>query len=775
MSPNCKQCQQPLPADAPEGLCPACLARVALGIEPGTPATIDVNPMAEAAADVSELSIGQVRYFGDYELLEEIARGGMGVVYKARQASLNRVVAVKMILAGQLASEAEVKRFRTEAEAAAQLQHPNIVAIHEVGEHQGQNYFSMDFVAGMSLAARLGDEPLAIGEAARLMKTIAEAVHFAHGRGVVHRDLKPANVLLDEFGQPRITDFGLAKRLDRGDQLTASGAMLGTPDYMSPEQAAGRHDLIGPAGDVFSLGAMLYEMITGGVPFRGSNLAETLSHIIHDEPAPPSRLNPRVPPDLETICLACLEKRPDRRYATAGALARDLGRFLNHEAISARALGTPRKVSRWLMSHAQILAALVSVAMLALVWLGYGLWTENRVLAWEVKHPTEMKLSTESNIPIQWPKTTRFRGLAIFLVFFTLAVQFELSKRTRRRVLTGRFISPRVLAAFGLVGLAGATWGVYLGAAGIETWLWAGHNLPIAQTAMAAGRAAKANLDKLSESSREWIQKNLEQTKLVSKLTQRFPELATNKILFQNAITEAVIESTKMAQISSNMLQIVTQETAAQQKWLELMPSFNLLQLQVKSLEEDDSVAALVFLLFFATIAVWRNAALVLNASREHRFAFYPSAEAEEAALSHASMEQRMAAEQERRSLKNARRTILVFSIGIFVFPYFYCASDEQISTKLVFVLGAASAFALAWIASLLSWRGSSRWNALNRVLLVVSALGSVAALLRGPVSLMERGILFGAVDGAVLGLFLRWLNTKDVEVPKPDGDAQRE
>ena len=191
-----------------------------------------------------------------------------------------------MILAGQLASEAEVKRFRTEAEAAAQLQHPNIVAIHEVGEHLGQHYFSMDFVVGTSLAARLGSEPLPIGEAVRWMKTIAEAVRFAHQRGIVHRDLKPANVLMDEFDQPRITDFGLAKRLDRAESMTASGTILGTPNYMSPEQAAGRQDMIGPAGDVFSLGAMLYETITGRVPFHGSNLAETLSNILRKAPRP---------------------------------------------------------------------------------------------------------------------------------------------------------------------------------------------------------------------------------------------------------------------------------------------------------------------------------------------------------------------------------------------------------------------------------------------------------------------------------------------------------
>jgi eukaryotic-like serine/threonine-protein kinase len=279
---------------------------------PSAPQTININALAEVAQGPVPSLQGGTQLFGDYELLAEIARGGMGVVYKARQISLNRIVAVKMILAGQLAGEAEVKRFRSEAEAAAQLHHPNIVAIHEVGEHEGHHYFSMNLVVGIGLDSRLGSGPLPIGEAVGLVKTIAEAVHFAHGRGIVHRDLKPANVLLDEFGQPRITDFGVAKRLERAESMTMAGAMLGTPDYMSPEQAAGRHDIAGPPCDIFSLGAMLYQLITGRVPFRGSNLAETLSNILKKEPVPPSRVNPRVPADLETICLKCLEK-PWRR------------------------------------------------------------------------------------------------------------------------------------------------------------------------------------------------------------------------------------------------------------------------------------------------------------------------------------------------------------------------------------------------------------------------------------------------------------------------------
>ena len=332
----------------------------------------------------------------------------------------------------------------------------------------------MDFVAGKSLADRLG-EGISIAEAARLMKSIAEAVHFAHQRGIVHRDLKPANVLLDEFGQPRITDFGLAKRLDRGEQLTVSGAVLGTPDYMSPEQAAGRQDMSGPASDVFSLGAMLYAMITGRVPFRGANLAELLSHILQDEPERPSRLNPRVPPDLETICLKCLEKRPDRRYASADALAKDLGRFLDHEAISARPVGRSRQVSRWFVGHPQLLAALASGVLLGLVWLVYGLWTENRILAWEKDHSPTVK-------PASYLLGSEGQALlwTVSLLSIMSALQRLLNRKIRQRVLTGRFIAPWMLNAVGLAGVVGIAWSVYLGAAGIESWRWAVHALPLA-------------------------------------------------------------------------------------------------------------------------------------------------------------------------------------------------------------------------------------------------------------------------------------------------------
>ncbi len=269
----------------------------------------------------------KVAYFGDYELLEEIARGGMGVVYKARQMSLNRPVALKMILAGEWATPEARQRFRAEAEAAANLQHPNIVAIHEVGEHEGQQYFSMDFVAGKNLAELVRGNPLSAERVASYVKTIAEAVHFAHQRGILHRDLKPQNVLIDADDRPRITDFGLAKRVETDSGLTRTGDVLGSPSYMPPEQASSRPDELGPPSDVYSLGAILYELLTGRPPFRGVTPLETLCQVIQSPPVSPRKLNPDVPQDLETICLKCLEKRPQQRYHSRASWRRSWADF----------------------------------------------------------------------------------------------------------------------------------------------------------------------------------------------------------------------------------------------------------------------------------------------------------------------------------------------------------------------------------------------------------------------------------------------------------------
>src|SRR5262245_54037249 len=268
------------------------------------------------------------RTFGDYELLAEIARGGMGVVYQARQISLNRVVALKMILAGRLASATEVQRFQQEAEAAAGLDHPNILPIYEVGEHDGQRFFSMKLVTGGSLADRLAASPRPDGRGlVEHLARVAGAVHYAHQRGVLHRDLKPANILLDGDGTPYVTDFGLAKKVEADSSLTQSGAIVGTPSYMAPEQARGERQIT-TAADIYALGALLYEVLAGQPPFRGDNLAQTLRQVEEQDPTPPTRINPAAEADLEAVALKCLEKDPARRYPSAADFADELGRWL---------------------------------------------------------------------------------------------------------------------------------------------------------------------------------------------------------------------------------------------------------------------------------------------------------------------------------------------------------------------------------------------------------------------------------------------------------------
>jgi WD40 repeat protein/tRNA A-37 threonylcarbamoyl transferase component Bud32 len=305
--------------------------------------------------------------FDDYQLHEEIARGGMGVVYRATQLSLHRTVALKMILAGRLASGADVERFRREAEAAAGLDHPNVVPIYEVGEHDGLPYFSMKLMEGGDLTqhvARFRDDPRG---AAELVAAIADAVHHAHQRGIFHRDLKPRNILLDHLGRPQVTDFGLAKRVEGEHELTMSGAVLGTASYMAPEQA--RADkTITTAVDVYSLGAILYELLTGQPPFRAPTAAETLLNVLEQEPQRPRSLNPRINRDLETICLKCLEKPPERRYGSAQALAEDLRRWLDGRPIAARPVGRAERFWRWCGRNSWLAlsmsAAAVAVALL---------------------------------------------------------------------------------------------------------------------------------------------------------------------------------------------------------------------------------------------------------------------------------------------------------------------------------------------------------------------------------------------------------------------------
>jgi serine/threonine protein kinase len=359
---TCAKCGAELAGVALGNLCPACVAPLAFGM-----------------ASLHAPALHTLPTFDGYELLEEIGRGGMGVVFKARQTRLNRIVAVKTILAGPLAGPVELRRLRAEAEAAAGLQHPNIVAIHEVGERDGLPYFSMEYVEGQTLAQLVRTGPLPARRAAAYLKALSKAVHYAHQAGILHRDLKPANVLIDRLDQPRITDFGLAKRIaiesETGaaaqSQLTITGQVLGTPNFMAPEQAAAIPGGPGLPADVYSLGAILYFLLTGQPPFSGRTPAETLAAVLHSPPVPPRGLNRDVPRDLETICLKCLEKEPRRRYASAQELAEDLGRFLADEPILARPVGRVQRTWRWCRRYPAVssltLSLVITVATFSLV------------------------------------------------------------------------------------------------------------------------------------------------------------------------------------------------------------------------------------------------------------------------------------------------------------------------------------------------------------------------------------------------------------------------
>jgi serine/threonine protein kinase/WD40 repeat protein len=365
---TCAGCGRPLPADALGGICPRCLLGA---LDHDSPTVgLDARSGPELSASEALLTDSQQRQFGDYELMEEIARGGMGVVYKARQRSLDRIVAVKMGLSGRFASRSVAERFKAEAISAAVLRHPNIVAVHEVGVQEGQHFFSMDFVEGQNLAELVGNRPLPPKTAARYVKQIAEAIQYAHDQGILHRDLKPSNILIDSAtDEPRVTDFGLAKRLDSESSLTLTGQVLGSPNFMPPEQAGAGHGKVGWHSDVYGLGAILYYLLTARAPFQGESLPALVNEVVNTEPVPPRLLSPTVPCDLENICLKCLEKEPTRRYSTAKELADELARFLQNEPVRARPVNPTEKLWRWCRRKPAIATLAATVLALILVVL----------------------------------------------------------------------------------------------------------------------------------------------------------------------------------------------------------------------------------------------------------------------------------------------------------------------------------------------------------------------------------------------------------------------
>ncbi|MCZ7641067.1 MAG: serine/threonine-protein kinase [Verrucomicrobia bacterium] len=380
-------------------LCPVCLLDACLAAAPtagGEPAEI---PDEETALAVPE----HLRRFGDYELIEELGRGAMGLVYRARQWSLGREVAVKFLLAGPLASTEMTERFHREAVAAGALQHPNIVAVHEAGVHQGQHYLVMDYVPGSSLAqlisdlgSRLSDFPRCV----RWMRTMSRAVHYAHEHGILHRDLKPSNVLIDADDQPHIMDFGLARSLIADSCLTRSDQVLGSPCYLPPEQAGGRRAAVGRSSDVYALGAMLYHLVTGRPPFVGESPAEVIRAVLETEPVRPRLVNPRVPRDLEILCLKCLEKEPARRYVTAAELADDLERFLNNEPIRARPVGFAGRAWRWSRRKPALAVSLAACAFLLLAG-GFGVVTQWRRAEIESQRQRRFAYAADMNLAQQ--------------------------------------------------------------------------------------------------------------------------------------------------------------------------------------------------------------------------------------------------------------------------------------------------------------------------------------------------------------------------------------
>src|SRR5438105_4951563 len=380
----CRKCGAEIFADAPEGLCTACLFETGLDLlaRPSVAPGDDCAPVenvessdANAALRVKKAPrpAKTLANFGDYELLEEIGRGGQGVVYRAHQKSLNRTVALKVIGLGHWATQAHLKRFRLEAEAAASLEHPGIVPIHEVGERDGSCYFSMKFIEGGQLDEMVRHEPMPIRRAVELIAKVARTIHYAHERGILHRDVKPGNILLDAKGEPHLTDFGLARLVETESTVTRTMEVLGTPSYMAPEQAVGNNAQLTSATDVYGLGAVLYQLLTGHPPFAGGTTYETMKLLLDTEPRQPRLLNPKIDRDVSTICLKCLEKDPQCRYSSSLALAEDLEHWLKHEPIRARRTGIVIRGSKWVRRNPTT-ALLFALSLAFAATLGVIIW-----------------------------------------------------------------------------------------------------------------------------------------------------------------------------------------------------------------------------------------------------------------------------------------------------------------------------------------------------------------------------------------------------------------
>ncbi|MGO9467096.1 MAG: protein kinase domain-containing protein [Isosphaeraceae bacterium] len=439
----------------------ASAANPAGATEPATPGAGPVPPASPASApqartislvptDESQ-DFTKIGSIGDYDLIEEIARGGMGVVYRARHRSLKRVVALKMILSGQMASAQERERFRREAELAANLDHPHIVPIYEVDEDQGHCFFSMKLVDGASLSKQAGRYKTDAAAGAQLVLTLARAVHHAHGQGFLHCDLKPSNVLLDQHGAPYLTDFGLARRTGADSSLSGSGAIFGTPSYMAPEQATGTRASLGPATDVYGLGAILYELLTGRPPFRADTVMETVVQVLERDPTPPRELRRDIPQELESICLKCLEKSPRDRYPSAQALADELDGYLHGEGIAAT--GIIPRLRRWNRREPELVARLGGLLIVAIM-TQYNYLFVTKTPSFRLHYTVQAVLAlwASSAILFQYLMRAGQRSQGV-LVFWSaadilfLTIELELLDRFESTLLVGY---PLLIAASGL-------------------------------------------------------------------------------------------------------------------------------------------------------------------------------------------------------------------------------------------------------------------------------------------------------------------------------------